>query len=340
MKHHAPSTYGFNDYAYRGSNAQATANWEMIRGIRATGDPVGAAVAAGKHAVDVIGYNTTRDPFVDGTNAINGVYILDPWYGRGNSGLPNWPYNGFGWDSYIQASSWNSLYFLLVPSSYVGTQWDSSYTVVLRTAATTTPVDSPGETYGDWYYRTQLTVPAGADDSFADMSPGASLGDVVPPVITPSIPQAVEAGFEKNGLDTGSSLGVDLTGYTVGASVRVDSVAEELPDYDLVEIRVKGVIRAMALVTEIRGGYAFGALAPVTPEFQLLTAERRASLLAANGLSGTGRLVWAWVDDAISPPFVPLIETRDPQSGAPAYLTASGRLDSLHLVNGLTPRGH
>jgi hypothetical protein len=54
-----PGNYAFNDYGY---GSQSTADWELVYGIRATSQPAGALVAAGKHAYDVVGFKTANDP--------------------------------------------------------------------------------------------------------------------------------------------------------------------------------------------------------------------------------------------------------------------------------------
>ena len=65
---------GYNDY--EGTN-QSAMNWKIVRGIRATGDPVGAIVVHGAHAIVVVGYQTTLDPLNEGgqTNKIQGMRL-------------------------------------------------------------------------------------------------------------------------------------------------------------------------------------------------------------------------------------------------------------------------
>ena len=49
----------YNDYE---GTSQSTMNWRIVRGIRATGDPVGVIVVHGEHAILAVGYQTDARP--------------------------------------------------------------------------------------------------------------------------------------------------------------------------------------------------------------------------------------------------------------------------------------
>jgi hypothetical protein len=315
---YSPAGYGFNYYV---SSNQATQDWEIVYGLRADQHPNGALVAGGTHAVDVVGFYTLNDPWADMTQSLYGFYLLDPWYGRGSSGLPNWPYNGFSPNYYVTIGNWNSLYF-----TDAGTTWH--YTVVLRSATDAAPHQPPPQSYGD-YRLSQLAGPIGASASGART--------LASPTDAGNLRDAVTQGLQQNALDQGGALGIDLTGYVVGRSVHVDSLAEELPSYDLVEIDVAGQVRAVAMVSEGPRGYSFAGLTPWTGRFDLASPGAIQSDLASQGMTGPGRLVWAWTEEGGSP-FAPMIEAKDAVASTPAYLSITGRHDQLHLVPGLTAR--
>jgi len=312
-----PAGYGFNDYM---STSQITMDWEFVYGIRAEAHPDGALVAYGKHAVDVVGYYTLNDPNSSLQQTLYGFYLLDPWYGRGASGLPNW-YNGFSPNSYVTIANWNSLYFRLDTND--GAYWNNKYVAVLRNSTGVAPSDNPPVSYGDLHV-----------GGLAPASMGAST--LAGAIVSPTIQDAVTLGLRQNDLEHGGALGVDLTGYSIGPSVHVDSLASELPSYDLAQIMVGGRLAAVAMVSEIGPDYAFAGITPWSGSFPLGSSSAMASALASNGMGGTARLVWAWADEGGSP-FTPFVEATDIITGAPAYLSVTGRHDSIHLVPGETP---
>src|SRR3990172_10689163 len=57
----ANHSLGFRDYT-TSDTAQSVINWMIIRGIRATGDPVGVTMKKGKHEVLAVGFKTYNDP--------------------------------------------------------------------------------------------------------------------------------------------------------------------------------------------------------------------------------------------------------------------------------------
>ena len=321
---YTPAGYTFNDYRY---STQSTADWEIVYGIRATADPVIVSVAAGLHSVAIVGYSTTIDPFLDGTNAINGFYVVDPWYphnysaGLGSQYNPAAPPYGLPHTSstawYLTRSSWDSQFLLRNTSD--GAFWNTYYVPVLRTASTSaTPSDTPGQTYGDWYYQTHYgPVPA-------PQEPTA-------PTASTSIEAAVSAGISQNGLENH----YNLRGYHLGAVAHVDSLAKEMPSYDLVEIRMAEGVRALAMVNETTAGYVFAALAPSSAQLDIATSTGRAKVLARKGLTGPGRLVWGWVIGVPATPFDPLVEGKDLTTGAKGYVGISGRLEGIALPRGL-----
>lgn len=326
MFNYTPAGYYFNDYKKSGSGAQAAMDWEFVYGVRADGHPDGAIVEAGEHAVDILGYSSLNDPFSTKPQQLNGFYIFDPWFGRGNSGMPNWPYNGFAANSYIAIATWNSTYYK--PDTTDGAFWNNTYDGVLRSSSGS-PRDNPAQSYGDYVYNQTVgaAVPQMTSANEAD-SPATS-----------SIAQAVADGIAANSLGTGGELGIDLTGYTVGSSVHVTSLAAGIPSYDLVDLLVGANPKAVALVEEIPAGFAFGAITPVTGEPLVMTSTGRQSSLAANGMSGPGTLVWA-PSTAGDTPFAPFIEGNDSATGQRAYLSMTGRVQTIGIAAGLTPTGH
>jgi len=292
--------------------------WELVKGIRGDGNPNGALVAAGQHAVVVVGYHTLNDPFTPTPQTLYGFYIEDPWYGNGDSGLDHWPPNGFTPNSYVTIDNWNSWYYL--PDTNNGSFWNNKYVSVLRASTTVNPSDNPPQTYGD-YVNPVSSAQSAAPSNVVEM-PKATIAD------------AVVSGMTLHGLSDGGSLGVNLTGYTVGQIVHVESLATGFPSYDLAELKVGGVVRAAAIANELPEGYVFAAVSPVTSGFDLPSASGLARFAATYGIAGHPRLVWAWTEWGGSP-FAPFIEGADARSGAPVYLSRDGRT-SLRLVHGLT----
>jgi hypothetical protein len=314
--HYTPAGYGFNYYK---STSQATQDWELVYGIRADQHPNGALVAGGAHAIDVVGFYTSKDPWLD-FSTLYGFYLLDPWYGRGASGLPSW-YNGFSPNYYVTVANWNSLYF-----TNAGSPW--YYTVVLRSSTDAGPHQPPPQSYGDYMCQYSGLSIGASDDTSRSLAR---------PNVAGSIEEAVRDGLRENGLEKGGSLGVDLTGHVVGPSVHVDSLATQVPSYELTEIQVAGQVRAVAMVTEVPGGYSFAAIAPWTGRFDLASPSATQIHLRSQGMSGSWRLVWAWTAEGGSP-FTPIIAGTDAATSQTVFLSPSGRHSQLHLAPGLTAR--
>lgn len=324
MYNYSPAGWYFNDYK---DSSQSYMDWEFVYGIRADGNPVGAIVMAGYHAIDLVGYSTLNDPFSELAKQLNGFYLFDPWYGRGNSGITGWPYNGFAPDSYVTISDWNTKYYMKDlhdgPNPNI---WYNLYDGVLR-STTGAPSDTPPETYGD--YGLNGYAPGGApapDPGSGSMAIG--VGDV-------SIDDAITAGLSENGLGSGTRLGLDLTGFSMGSVVHVDSIVAELPSYDFVELRVHGRLEALAVVNEVAGRYQFGALTAVATDPAFMTAGGRSAALLARGLSGSGRLVGGPTTDGATP-MQPFLTGTDPTTGRPTFLGASGRLGAIEVLPGFS----
>jgi hypothetical protein len=215
------------------------------------------------------------------------------------------------------------LYYL--PDTKDGAFWNNTYDGVLRASTSAAPSDSPAESYGDYTYNSILgpgAVPAGPSSTEA-ASPSAS-----------SISTAFSLGLTQNGLVEGGNLGVDLTGSTLGAIVHVRSLAASIPSYELVDVLVGGGVKAVALMLDSPNGYSFGAIAPVSSEPSIMSAAGRDALMASNGMTGAGDLVWAPSTDGATP-FAPFLEGVNASSGVTTYLTNSGPATSLKLVGGL-----
>lgn len=116
----------------------------------------------------------------------------------------------------------------------------------------------------------------------------------------------------------------------------MDSLARETPSYDLVELQVGALVRALAMVNETEQGYVFAGLAPAAASPDFATPAGRAAVLAQRGLVGQGRLVWSWVTGSQSSPFEPLIQGIDPQTGSVGYVGPTGRMNHIQLIEGLT----
>jgi hypothetical protein len=293
-------------------------------------------VAAGKHAYDVVGFHTVNDPFSDLTQTLYGFYVTDPWYphdyatgfGSAYDGPPSDPKYGLHPNTYIAISTWNSTF--LKKNLNDGNFWLNTYTVVLREIDNRgVPQDVPGQTYGDHAYQglSLAAAPATAGDSPATEAL---------PITADTLSTAVANGIAANDLLNSSKFNVDLRGFKVGASVHVASLAAEIPSYDLVDVRVAGASRAIAMVQEVNGRFVFGALAPSARGIDLTSAAGRSRILADNHMKGRGDLVWGWTVEGPSP-FAPFVRGIDASTGRPAFATVMGRRDSIQLSDGFTP---
>ena len=347
---------GFNDYE---GTSQSTMNWRIVRGIRATGDPVAAIVVHGEHAILAVGYQTALDPLNDGgqPNSILGMRVWDPWYNAGFGNWSGWPAGGFAPDSYVVLSDWNSKYF--TDDRNEGPYFRGQYVIVAQSSVAQAPSDTPAQNYGDYEYAqsagggpaptpTPTATPTASDSpppspgsstaSNADNAPAfAPAFNFAAPASSSTISAAVAAGLQTYGLLGDAQLGNLPASYTVGNSVHVSSLVAGVPSYDLVELRAGGVTRAVALVDEVGGGYVFGELRATIGNVRLPTELDLASVLAANGLHGTPSLTWTWTaDPAAPPPFAPFLTGTD-SSGRTAFVTPAGVTEQLSVANGVTP---
>jgi len=136
-----------------------------------------------------------------------------------------------------------------------------------------------------------------------------------------------------------AELGNLPTTYTIGTSVHVRSLVAGVPSYDLAELRVGGIVRAIALVDEVSNGYLFGELRATRGDVRLPSFAQMATALRANGLTGAPSLSWTWTDDNPVPPFAPFLTGTD-TTGRNAFVTPSGILHQLPVVNGVVPAGN
>ena len=350
---------GYNDYT---SSNQATMDWRIVRGIRATNEPVGVMVVHGEHAILAVGYQTAIDPLNDAgqTNQLLGFRVWDPWYGTGFGNWSGWPKGGFAGNSFVTLADWNSKYF--TSDQNEGPYFAGKYVAILQSSVAEAPNDSPAQNYGDWLYAQQTSPPTPTPTPTPSPTPTAtpSPTDSPSPTPTPSaapstppsdtssdtssvslpkpagtIAQAVADGLSTYSLLGDPELGNLPASYTVGTSVHVRSLAVGMPSYDLVELRVNGAVAAVALVDEVGGGYLFGELRPTTSNINLPTTSQLSSALQANGLSGTPSLSWTWTTSD-TPPFAPFLTGMDAY-GKTAFVTGSGVTEQLPLVNGITP---
>jgi len=317
--------YGFQDYMTTTAKAM---NWQLVRNIRATDAPVGAIVAGGKHAILVVGYRTTLDPLAENgeANSLRGFRVWDPWYQAGFGNWSGWPSGGFAGNAYVTIRDWNQKYFK--PDLREGPYYYGAYVAVLPTEAREAPSDDPGRSYGQAAYEAANASPPPDQDEDGDEVP-------TPPAATVSA--AIDTGLRMHDLLGDPELGNLPASYTIGNSVTVESLAAELPSYQLVELRAGNDVRAVALVNDTSAGYVFGELRETTGDWELPDqADLRASL-AANGLRGQPRLVWGWTDEP-SPPLAPFLAGTSVTTGRTAYVTPAGVVEQLELVRGLTPR--
>jgi murein tripeptide amidase MpaA len=349
---------GFNDYA---STDQSAMNWQIVRGIRATGRPVGAIVAHGKHAILATGYETALDPLNEAgqANLIAGMRVWDPWYGAGFANWPGWPAGGMAPNSYIAIADWNARYFTTDLNE--GPFYYGQYVAVLQSSVAQEPTDYPQMSYGE-YFHTYGVAPAPPPLPAPTDPPPAPPTDPPPPAPTDpptdppptdaptpaptdapaagplgaaaqpagfgapapasTIAQAVADGLTAHHLLGDRELGNLPADYTIGTAVSVRSLAVGVPSYRLVELRVGGKVRAIALVDEVAGGYVFGELRATTSDVRLPTTADLSAALTANGLHGAPSLSWTWTDSP-APPFAPFLTGLD-ANGKTSFVTPTG----------------
>jgi carboxypeptidase T len=352
---------GYNEYL---ASSQSAMNWKIVRGIRATGAPVGVIVVHGKHAVLAVGYQTALDPLdeLGGTNQILGMRVWDPWYNAGFGSWTGWPAGGFAANSYVAIADWNSEYF--TDDRNEGAYFQGKYVVVLRSSVAEAPTDTPAQDFGTYRYNegpgsttrpTPSPTPTPTATPVIQPPPTAEPTDTPPPTdslpatVAParavttssvasagSIAQAVADGLTANNLLGDPELGNLPATYTLGTSVHVRSLVAGVPSYDLVELKVGGLVRAIALVDEINGGYVFGELRATLGDFRLPTTAQMATALRTNGLTGTPSLSWTWTEDQPVPPFAPFL-TGTNAAGRKAFVTPFGVTEHLTTVSGANP---
>ncbi|HEX8940865.1 MAG TPA: hypothetical protein VF763_11965 [Candidatus Limnocylindrales bacterium] len=320
MWYYTPAGYGFQDYDYP-SNQQAQANGELEMGIRATGQPVGAIVAAGDHAYLVIGFQASSDPNFPGSS-LYGFYVIDPWYGSGLGNIGTLPGGGpynIAPNSYVTLSNWNAHYFL--PDVNEGSYYYQRYDTILRSSSSNAPaggrigIDNPPASWADVFGGAPVTP---VQPALQDLSDIADLREVV------------LTGLQQNELTRGNALGIDFRGVSVGSSVHVDSAASEFPSYFLVEIKKRARTVAVAMVTEEAGFIEFAGLRATETGFRLPDESYRAELAKAYGISATRtRLAWAWSDETMDP-YLPVVEVAT-ESGQWHALLKAGDSGVLHL---------
>lgn len=314
--------YGFQDYQTTGAKAM---NWQMVRNIRATEAPVGAIVAGGRHAILVVGYRTKIDPMADHgqDNRLYGFRLWDPWYQAGFGNWSGWPSGGFAGNAYVTVADWNQKYFK--PDRHEGPYYYGSYVAILPTADAVAPSDNPGRSYGQVTWEA-----AGGTASSFDSGTEATQASAA------TLSVAIEDGLHENDLLGDPELGNLPASYAIGDSLRVESLAAEVPSYHLVELRARGSVRAVALVNETDSGFRFGELREVSGNWQLPSQADLRARLAANGLRGQPRLVWAWTDEP-SPPFAPFLAGLDAEDRL-HVVTAGGLKDGTEFARGSSLR--
>jgi len=339
---------GFNDY--KAAN-QDKMNWRIVRNIRATGQPVGVIAAHGKHAILAVGYETALDPLDDQgqPNSILGMRVWDPWYNAGFGNWSGWPSGGFAPNSFVTAEDWNSKYFR--PDRHEGPYYEGKYVAVLRSSVAEPPSDTPAQNYGDWVYEHNGATPAPSPDPTpsptaasiqalsisARLAPASSVATpaFVAPAAAPTVAQAVADGLRAYDLLGDAELGNLPADYQVGTTLHVASLESDLPSYFLVELRVAGRVRAVALVDEKNGGYVFGELRATTGDLRLPTPAQMQSQLSVRGLRGAASLAWTWTENG-APPFAPFLSGTD-AFGRPAFVTPSGVVKQLPTDTEITP---
>src|SRR4051812_17632038 len=309
------------------------------------------------------------------TNKILGMRVWDPWYNAGFGNWSGWPAGGFAANSYVTLADWNSKYFTddrnegaYFQDQYVAVLRNSvaqaptdtpaqdygtyvythggitpptpNPTAVPTPAPTATPIVTPPPTATPVPTAiptdTPAPTPTSSDSGTTSSASSAGTLAVAAPTSVGSLAQAVADGLATNNLLGDSELGNLPADYTIGTSVHVRSLVAGVPSYDLVELRVGGVVRAIALVDEISGGYLFGELRPTLGDVRLPTFSQMATALRTNGLSGTPSLSWTWTDDEPAPPFAPFLTGTD-AAGKTAFVTPTGVAEQLQTVNGVAP---
>lgn len=330
----SPAAYGFNDYRYV-TKSQADTN--IMAGIRATGEPVGAIVFAGLHAVDVVGFQATADP-LEQPSTLQGFWIVDPYYGAPNvkhhpSGFTGWI--GLAPNSYLTISTWDSGYLKLYTDAKYSaahsgavTMWDNRYVVVLR-AVDGSPQPS-----------NSVAGPTpGATATFASTYTGSLASAVaggVARATTPALPlsqldKAVLDGIVDNDLSSDPHMGISLQNPGTGRHVHVDSLVADFPSYELVEVTNAGTVVAIAMATDHPDGVRFAGLQALFDGNRIRTTQDVSTAFNSQGVGARSlRLVWGWSNETMAP-FTPIWEATD-NSGRHEYMAPDGTVISSFQI--------
>ena len=330
LYHYTPAGYGYRDYisATNSNSSRDSWNWEIILNIRATGDPVPVTVLGGAHEMLVVGYATDIDPgqlAYSAGNTMRWMYVWDPWFQAGFSGL-----NPYSPNELVTIADWNANLFkpdllegdandaLRTPPGAVGSPYYNKYVVVLRAwSSASNPDNNTSASYGAvWYYnQTGLSVSDASNSQFDGFAFYDSIGT------------AVETGLRQNRIIGMSEFPGLTKEYELGGILAVESRESGVMSYSLVELVVGGRVVAVALVNEVGGEFAFGALRKVEAGGRLPNQADLAAQIAAEGLHGPARLVWGQTLEG-TPRFMPFVIGLDaserpalagPRPGTPRF---------------------
>ncbi len=337
----ASHTLGFRDYS---STNQSTMNWRIVRGIRATNDPVGVTVKAGKHEWLAVGFTTYDDPkYYDSTeNAIFGFKIWDPWFnsGFGNIGLNNYEPLGYTGNTYIDIADWNQYFFKADANE--GPFYDGKYVAVLRSVGTSNPDVNTSQNYGDWWFEDVNGHPPSAATSNVVNSQDTMLqttssqanamqGEISRSTGTEmSLVDALNVGISRNHLFGDADYGNLTSGFGIGRTLRVESQAHEWPSFHLAELISSGQVTAIAVVNELDGGFRFGQIMGVSQGSRLPLQSALDKGVADAGLDGPAKLLWAPTERG-NPHFSPFVAGVDPVTRETEVIVPGGTQNASRL---------
>ncbi|MBI3750774.1 MAG: hypothetical protein HY263_03825 [Chloroflexi bacterium] len=314
---HTPLRYDWNDCpAKLPTWSQATSNKYIVAGLRVAGNTVGALVQHGEHAFDIVGYQTSEDPLIDGVYTLYGFNVIDPCHDAGSYSKYGGTY-GLDPDKYVTLSSWNANYFLTYTVQDASDPtWHNDYVVILRSSSGA-PQDYPSAPYSDTHGGALIADYETAPDPGY---PSTNLGE------------AVIGGLESNHLIDSNAFGLELSHPTVGASVYVSSVVAGFPSYYLTEVKERGATVALALVEVLADGLHFAELSATEPGFHLPEVAAARAEFAARGFGAQSvSFVWGWSAETMSP-FYPAFRGTA-ADGSRRYLSPGGAISSqLHLT--------
>ena len=329
-----PAGYYAQDYRYTSQN---TADLELVWNLYLDqGDPQGVIVGAHtlsngegvSHAILAYDLVTTTAPGMGGF-AMEGFYVLDPWYGSGlgSIGLPSpYPSGGYSSSTLIGMSDWNSIFRPMVAHGFDfkyngstitlnSTYYQGYYNLVLRAQPSYgAPADNAvnaATTYGDY-----LQVHGGSMPASSPTASSTGAYQLTP--VSPTLAGAASSGLQQLVTDQGNT---SLAGVGLGTSVHVDSLDQSSPSYELVDLERSGQALAVAKVNDVAGGYQLGSIQWVTDAYKPFTAANQSAYANAAGLSGPTRLVWT-MSDASWSPFQPMIDVAT--AGGHRYLGPGG----------------